>query len=176
MRGCIRRNLFRLPIQLCRRGLFRIAVHLHHGPDRRDLFVLRLRSGGQFRRRQVLLHEYYWPVLHRRRRGFRRQRRALQCAAHRDFDQAYSSLKLAYSAGTYERYQAFYTGITGQSFTGEEVDVSAANQFEKVVSSGMTSTPYSSVEQDYSGGALAFRRLTVTGYLRYRSRRVLTNY
>ena len=61
-------------------------------------------------------------------------------------DQAYSSLKLDYSAGTYEGYQAFYTGITGQSYTSEEVDVSAANQLEKVVYSGMTSTPYSSVE------------------------------
>ena len=37
-----------LPIRLCRRGLFWLTVHLHLGPDRRDLFVLRdrLRSGG----------------------------------------------------------------------------------------------------------------------------------
>jgi hypothetical protein len=70
-------------------------------------------------------------------------------------DQAYSSLELDYSAGTYEGYQAFYTYTAGQSFTSEEVDVSAANQLGKVVYSGMTSTPYSSVEQDYSGGALA---------------------
>ena len=69
-------------------------------------------------------------------------------------DQAYSSLKLDYSVGAYEGYQAYYTGM-GQSFTSEEVDVSAANQLEKVVYSGMTSTPYSSVEQDYSGGTLA---------------------
>ena len=47
------------------------------------------------------------------------------------------------------------TRLTGQSYTSEEVDVSAANQLEKVVYSGMTSTPYSSVEQDYSGGTLA---------------------
>jgi hypothetical protein len=70
-------------------------------------------------------------------------------------DQAYSSLELDYSAGTYEGYQAYYTGITGQSFTTEEVGVSAANELEKVVYSGMTSTPYSSVEEDYSGGAFA---------------------
>ena len=70
-------------------------------------------------------------------------------------DQAYSSLELDYSAGTYEGYQAYYTGVTGQSYTSEEVDVSAADQLEKVVYSGMTSTPYSSVEEDYSGGALA---------------------
>ena len=41
-------------------------------------------------------------------------------------DQAYSSLKLDYSAGTYEGYQAYYTGVTGQSYTNKEVDVSAA--------------------------------------------------
>jgi hypothetical protein len=69
--------------------------------------------------------------------------------------QAYSSLELDYSDGTYEGYKAYYTDVTGQSFTSEEVDVSAANELEKVVYSGMTSTPYSSVEQDYSGGALA---------------------
>ena len=74
-------------------------------------------------------------------------------------DQAYSSLKLDYSAGTYEGYQAYYTGITGQSFTSEEVDVSAANQIGEVVYSGMTSTPYSSVEEDYSGGGARRRHL-----------------
>ena len=81
-------------------------------------------------------------------------------------DQGYSSLELDYSAGTYEGYKAYYTGVTGQSFTSEEVDVSAANQLEKIVYSAMTSTPYSSVEQDYSGGALAdaiFNFTNVTG-------------
>ena len=51
------------------------------------------------------------------------------------------------SAGTYKGYQAYYTGITGQSFTSEEVDVSSSNEIEKVVYSGMTSTPYSSVSR-----------------------------
>jgi hypothetical protein len=69
-------------------------------------------------------------------------------------DQAYSSLEEDYFAGTYEGYKAFYV-VTGQAYTNEEVDVSASNQIEKVVYSGMASTPYSSVEQDYSGGALA---------------------
>ena len=64
------------------------------------------------------------------------------------------------------------TRITGQSYTSEEVDVSAANQLEKVVYSGMTSTPYSSVEQDYSGGTLAdviynFTNVTGASYNSY---------
>jgi T5SS/PEP-CTERM-associated repeat protein len=69
-------------------------------------------------------------------------------------DQAYSSLELDYSAGTYEGYKAFYT-LTAQSFTNEEVDVSASGQLEKVVYSGLSGTPYQTVEQDYSGGAPA---------------------
>jgi hypothetical protein len=68
--------------------------------------------------------------------------------------QAYSSLEEDYSAGTYTGYKAFYTGITDESYTGEEVDVSAANQITKVVYSGMSSTPYSSVEEDFSNGNL----------------------
>ena len=48
-------------------------------------------------------------------------------------DEAYSSLKLDYSAGTYEGYQAYNTGVTGQAYTNEEVDVSAANNIEKVI-------------------------------------------
>ena len=87
-------------------------------------------------------------------------------------DQAYSALELDYSAGTYEGYQAFYTGITGQSYTSEEVDVSAAGQLEKVVYSGMATTPYSSIEADYSGGALAdfiynFTNVTGESYYSY---------
>jgi hypothetical protein len=41
--------------------------------------------------------------------------------------QAYSSLELDYSAGTYDGYKAYYD-ITGQSYTNEEVDVSVSNQ------------------------------------------------
>jgi hypothetical protein len=81
-------------------------------------------------------------------------------------DQAYSSLQLDYSAGTYEGYQAFLTGIKGQAYTSEEVDVSAAGQLEKVIYSGMTSTPYSSDEVDYSGGAVSdviYNYANVTG-------------
>ncbi len=66
--------------------------------------------------------------------------------------QAYSTLELDYSAGAYEGYKAFYTNISGQSYTAEEVDASAGGQIEKVVVSGMTSTPYSAVEQDYANG------------------------
>jgi len=87
-------------------------------------------------------------------------------------DQPYSSLELDYSAGTYEGYQAYYTGVTGQSFTSQEVGATAANQLEKIVYSGMTSTPYSSVEDDYSGGALAdliynFANITGASYYSY---------
>ena len=41
-------------------------------------------QASQFHWRQLLLHQYPGPVLHRRRSEFRRQRRALQRAAHRD--------------------------------------------------------------------------------------------
>ena len=58
-------------------------------------------------------------------------RQGLERAAHRIVDQAYSSLKLDYSAGTYEGYEACYTAITGQSFASEEVGVSAAGQLEE---------------------------------------------
>ena len=75
-------------------------------------------------------------------------------------NETYSSLELDYSAGTYEGYKAFYD-VTGRNYTNEEVDVSASGQLEKVVYSGMTSTPYSSVEEDYSGAALAD---TIYGY------------
>ena len=94
------------------------------------------------------------PGLHRRGGGLRRVRKPHPRAADRVTDQAYSSLELDYSAGTYDGYKAFYD-VTGQAYTNEEVDVSASGQLEKVVYSGMTATPYSSVEQDYSGGALA---------------------
>jgi hypothetical protein len=79
--------------------------------------------------------------------------------------QPYSSLELDYSAGSYEGYQAYYY-VTGQTYTNEEVEVSASGQLEKVIDSGMTSTPYPSVEEDYSGGALAdtiFSFTDVTG-------------
>ena len=68
-------------------------------------------------------------------------------------DQAYSTLVLDYDAGTYEGYKAYYA-IAGQAFTTEEVVVSASNQIEKAIYSGMTSTPYSSVEVDYAEGAI----------------------
>ena len=67
---------------------------------------------------------------------------------------AYSSLELDYAAGAYAGYKAFYD-VTGQTYAHEEADVSAAGKLEKVVYSGMTGKPYTSVEQDYAGGALA---------------------
>jgi T5SS/PEP-CTERM-associated repeat protein len=70
-------------------------------------------------------------------------------------NQAYSSLEEDYNGGAYTGYKAYYTDITGQNYTEEEVDVSATNQLDGIVYSGMTSTPYSSVEQDYSGGTLS---------------------
>jgi hypothetical protein len=84
--------------------------------------------------------------------------------------QVYSSLEEDFSAGTYTGYKAFYTGITGQSFINEEVDVSATNQLEKVVYSGLSSTPYSSVEEDFSAGALTgeiYDFTNVTGHSYY---------
>ena len=68
-------------------------------------------------------------------------------------NQAYSSLELDYQGGTLAGYKIFYTGVTGQAYTAEEVDVSAAGQLEKVVLQGMSSTPYSSIELDYANGA-----------------------
>ena len=63
----------------------------------------------------------------------------------------YSSLELDYTAGSYTGFKVFYTGQTGQ-FTNIEEDVNAANAVTKVVYSGPTNTPYSSVEQDFSNG------------------------
>ena len=68
-------------------------------------------------------------------------------------NQAYSSLELDYQAGVMTGYKVFYTGVTGQSYTAEEVDVSAAGQLTKFVLQGMSSTPYSSLEVDYTNGA-----------------------
>ena len=121
---------------------------------------------------ELLLHQYPGPVLHRRGRDFDASDALSSVLLTGIVDQAYSSLELDYSAGTYQGYQVFYTGITGQSFTSEEVDVSAAGQPEKVVYSGMTSTPYSSAEVDYSGGAFAdviynFTNVTGASYYSY---------
>jgi autotransporter passenger strand-loop-strand repeat protein len=77
-------------------------------------------------------------------------------------NQTYSSLELDYAGGIYTGYKAYYTGLTGP-YSSEEVDVSAANQLEKVVYSGLTGTPYSQVEQDYAGGSLADEIYSFTG-------------
>ncbi|MCI4678321.1 hypothetical protein K9U39_08040 [Rhodoblastus acidophilus] len=69
-------------------------------------------------------------------------------------NQAYQSLELDYAGGTFEGYKMFLSGIKNQSYTAEEVDVSAAGKLQKVVYSGLSSTPYSSVEQDYSGSTV----------------------
>ena len=54
--------------------------------------------------------------------------------------QSYYQLEEDYNAGDYEGYKAYYQ-IAGEPYTTEEVDVSNSNQLEKVVYSGMTSTP-----------------------------------
>jgi hypothetical protein len=69
-------------------------------------------------------------------------------------NQAYSSLELDYSAGTYEGYKAFYN-VTGATYAGEEVDVTAANVITSATFTGLTGTPYSSVTETYSNGAVA---------------------
>jgi hypothetical protein len=84
----------------------------------------------------------------------------------------YSSLEYDYAAGAYEGVKVFYTGVTGQSFTAQEVDVSALGQLTKVVYSGMTATPYSSLEQDFVKGALSdviysFTNVTGQAYYAY---------
>ena len=57
--------------------------------------------------------------------------------------QPHSSLEEDCNARTYSGYRAYYTGISGPSDTGEEVDVSAANAVTKVVYAGRTVAPYS---------------------------------
>ena len=81
-------------------------------------------------------------------------------------NQAYSSLEMDYQGGVNTGDKFFYTGVTGQSYTGEEVDVSTAGQLEKVVLQGLSSTPYSTVEVDYSNGVqtrMSFGCTNVTG-------------
>ena len=74
----------------------------------------------------------------------------------------YASLELDYAAGAPSGYKEFYTGVTGQSYTAEEVDVSATNLVQKVIYSGITGAAYSSVEQDYAQGAASTSVFTFT--------------
>ena len=64
------------------------------------------------------------------------------------------SLELNYDAGAYIGFKVFYSGQPGQ-FSNVEEDVTSGNLVTKVIYSGSTDTPYSSVEQDYSAGAIS---------------------
>ena len=86
--------------------------------------------------------------------------------------QPYNSLELDYSAGTYTGYKAFYAGGNGASYATQEVDVSASGQLQKVIFSGLTNSPYASVENDYANNALAgtiydFENVTGAAYHAY---------
>ena len=76
-------------------------------------------------------------------------------------DAPYVSLEFDYTASTYQGYKAAYN-LSGMTFASEVIDVTAAGQISKVIYSGLTGTPYQSVEQDYSRGALVAARSTAT--------------
>ena len=69
--------------------------------------------------------------------------------------QPYQSLELDYTGGNYSAYKIFESGVTGQNYTGLEEDVTAAGQVTKVLYTGLKSTPYTTLEQDYTGGAVS---------------------
>ena len=100
------------------------------------------------------------PGLHRRGGGLRRQRKTDPRSADRHRQPGLFVAR----ARLFRRDLRGLQGLLRHHRTelhNEEVDVSASGALEKVVYSGMTGTPYSSVEQDYSGGTLAD---TVYGY------------
>ena len=85
--------------------------------------------------------------------------------------QPYSALEYNYNAGVYAGVDVFYTTLSG-AYSGLEVDVSASGQLDKIIYSGLTSTPYSSLEQDFSGGAVTasiytFDNVTGSSYNSY---------
>jgi hypothetical protein len=65
----------------------------------------------------------------------------------------YASIEEDFSAGVYSGEKVFYDGLSG-AYSGEEVDVSSTGQIQAVVYSGLSGKPYTSVEEDYSGGAV----------------------
>ena len=73
-----------------------------------------------------------------------------------------SSFEYLYDGGNQVGSDFFYTGITGQAYTGEEVDYNGADEVTRVAFTGVTGAAYSSYEYDYVGGVLAGSQFTVT--------------
>ena len=65
---------------------------------------------------------------------------------------AFSSYALAFSNGAFAGYQYFFTGVSGQSYTGYEYDYNASWQLTRAIYSGYKIGTYSALETDYVGG------------------------
>jgi ELWxxDGT repeat protein len=80
----------------------------------------------------------------------------------------YSAYETDYdSQFNYEGLKLFYDGVTGKSYTDEEIDVDTSNQITAVILTGVTgSPPYDKIEEDFTGGVYSGAELyndSVTG-------------
>lgn len=65
----------------------------------------------------------------------------------------YSSYEVDYDlASAYAGENFFFTDITSQSYTTEEVDFDASGKLLRVVLTGVGGQPYCHQEEDYSAG------------------------
>jgi len=62
----------------------------------------------------------------------------------------YDKIEQDYAGGVYSGAKLYNDHVTGQSYGAEEVDVNASGVVNKVVLTGMTGTPLTSEELDYS--------------------------
>ena len=77
---------------------------------------------------------------------------------------AYSTYETDYDfAGAYQGAKFVYTNITGQTYTGEEVDTTPTGATSRVLYSGFTGQPYQSLELDYTGGTYTSYKSFETG-------------
>ena len=76
----------------------------------------------------------------------------------------YNSFELDVNhAGALTATKFFFTGVTGQSFTSQEVDLNGSGVETRVLYTGMKSTPYSSLEMDFTSGSYSGYKLFYTG-------------
>ena len=76
----------------------------------------------------------------------------------------YSSYATDYNFGsTYQGVRFNYTNISGQSYTGEEVDTTPAGVTTRVLLTGFTGQPYQSLELDYTAGSYTGYKTFATG-------------
>ena len=76
----------------------------------------------------------------------------------------YSSYKTDYDfASAYQGAKFFYTNLTGQTYTGEEIDTTPTGAASRVLLTGYTGQPYKSLELDYTSGTYSAYKIFETG-------------